>query len=266
MPFVIPFESFVGGQKGELCLSGAKQLPHLVGHARARKRALFLAPGRLRPQGPRARHGRPYSCSRATFPEPAPVDRSAGMEINFLHYRMRHVAPGRSASAGSSARRRSSPFLTWTATVTVSSFIENSGNGAVDDGTMRICRGLRFDQVGPRPDPDDVQAMKNNFPNGRPPARASPPKRRARPGRRRCGRGQGYRAVITVDFSTLVFICVFVPVGVVLGLWLRRERLSAKSISFLDDEEVFRCNYLHARLSQEKRPDHKPLPALQSYN
>ena len=72
--------------------------------------------------------------------------------------------------------------------------------------------------------------------------------------------------MITVDFSTLVFICVFLPVGIVLGLWLWRERLSANSVSFLDDEEVFRCTICTHVYLKKKDQSISRCPRCKSYN
>ena len=164
MPFVIPFENFGGTQKGELCLSGANSFRIWQDMPAPESERYFSPRAASDPKVPATGTADIFLLERYV-PEPAPVDRSAGMEINFLHYRMRHVVSGQERIGGLIGEETVVAVLYVDSYGNVvSSFIENSsGNGAVDDSTMQICRGLRFDQMGPQPDPYDVQAMKITF-------------------------------------------------------------------------------------------------------
>lgn len=72
--------------------------------------------------------------------------------------------------------------------------------------------------------------------------------------------------MIFLDFSTLVFLCLFLPVGIVFGLWLWREQISSNPLSFLDDEEVFRCSICTHVYLKKKDQKISRCPRCKSFN
>ncbi len=164
MPFVLPFEDIRHRGKDDFTLGNVN--------------SFRLWQDMPIPQSERHVSPAALSVSRVSAPDTADIflledvtpekpvfDPSAGMEINFMHYPVRHVRSG---------QKLIGEFIGEETVVVVlyvdghgnviSSFLKNSsGNSAVDDTTLKLCRALSFDPVGLSPDPYVVQAMKVTF-------------------------------------------------------------------------------------------------------